>query len=160
VNDDLTESCDAAPAIAPTQRRWAVRRPSDDAGARALAEHLAQRGGQEVRYFEAYDDDRLNRELCSGRYEGVLFADLDALCQGVWKGHAQLDRWLAAGVQIEICDPSLAPVDLQHVIQAVHASWRDWQRAQRGRQVAAAVVLCLMAVAAMAAMVWLIPAAG
>jgi len=129
----------------------AARRASDAAGQDALQRYLSMRSEGEPAWFEIKDDDELNSELSAGRFATVLFADLDALWEMVWKNHADLDRWDAAGVKIELARPPSAS-EWQALIRDAHASLSRHRAKQSRRQTIAATILSLVAVASLAAL--------
>ncbi|QDV90999.1 hypothetical protein RAS2_20880 [Phycisphaerae bacterium RAS2] len=129
----------------------AARRASDAAGQDALLRYLSMRSEGEPAWFEIKDDDELNSELSTGRFATVLFADLDALWEMVWKNHADMDRWDAAGVKIELArSPSAS--EWQALIRDAHASLLRHRAKQSRRQTIAATILSLVAVASLAAL--------
>ena len=137
---------------------WAVRSASNDEEERVLAAYLAQRDVPLVVEFAPKDDDTLNAELCAGRYERVVFAGLDALLTTVWKEHAQVDRWMAAGVRIELAaPPNDDHSDWQSYVTSMCDSLARWRRQQRRRQVITAVVLSALALIAMAVLFFVVP---
>ncbi len=83
----------------------AVRSAANDDEARALNRYFNSHPSTGVVYFAPKDADALDDDLCAGRFQRVVFARLDALLTAIWTGHAHLDRWIAAGVQIELADP-------------------------------------------------------
>ncbi len=157
MNEPISHSSTTIDRSTARSNTWALRSTADRRDGPTLDAFLSQRGIDQVVRFDPCHDDRLNRELCAGRYVGVVFPDMDALWEGVWKGHAQPDRWLAAGVRIEIVDSPLDAGELRWMISQVYASHERAQRRHRRRKVAASIVMCLLALAAMAAMVWWIP---
>lgn len=136
----------------------AVRMSNDAHKNAALDAHLAGIGVAEAARFRPKDDDDLNQALCAGRYKRVVFLDIDALFEAVWKDLADLDRWEQAGVRIELVS---APVgdgeSWRKTVAAVHAGLIRWRRADRRRQIVVAVILSALALAAVGALLWLVP---
>lgn len=131
--------------------RCAARRASDAAGRDALAHYLSAHPGAGPTWFDVKDDDELNGELSAGRFTSVLFADLGALWEMIWKNHADLDRWDAAGVRIELARSSNAS-DWQSLVREAHASLQRHRVKQSRRQTIAATILSLVAIASLAAL--------
>ena len=140
--------------------RCAVRKATNRDEERALARHLERERLTEVVRFSDTHDDELDAELCAGRFERVIFANLDALFAGIWNGHSRVDRWTEAGVQIELADrPVEDSLVLQELITHVHASLWRWRRQKRKQQIVAASILSALALIAMAVLFWLVPPA-
>jgi hypothetical protein len=102
-------------------------------------------------------DDGLDGEVCSGRFERVVFADLDALLTAIWDDHVHIDRWLAAGVRLELAEP---PADVdgaawRTLVVQVCASLSRWRIRQRRRRIIAATILSIVTLAALAALLLL-----
>lgn len=135
--------------IQAARSRWAARRASDSSERDALAHYLSAHPGAEPAWFEVKDDDELNGALSAGRYTTVLFADLDALWEMIWKHHADLDRWDAAGVTIELARSPITP-DWRALVREAHASLQRHRVNQSRRQTIAATILSLVAVATLA----------
>jgi hypothetical protein len=136
---------------------YAVRAASDPDEERSLAAFWARTGRRTVVQFAPRDDEDLDLALCAGRFGCVLFADLNALLTMVWKSQAQVNRWIEAGVRIELAEPPPAGNDGSWVpvVEAVCDSLCRWRRAQRVRKLVAAVVLSVLALAAAAILLWL-----
>jgi hypothetical protein len=126
----------------------AVRRGQEKAGDGRLKEYLAAHPEWTVTSFEPKDDDELNEKLCAAAFSKVVFLDLDAVLQMLWKGHADLGAWASVGVGIEIC--SLPGGDWRETLRQVHASIEAWRRIQRRRQIVAASILSAIILAAIA----------
>lgn len=131
--------------------RLAARRARDAAGQDALSQYSSAHPDAEPTWFEIKDDDELNSALSAGRFATVLFADLDSLWEMVWKNHADLDRWDAAGVKIEL---ARAPREenWRNLVRDAHASFQRHRAKQSRRQTIAATILSLVAVASLAAL--------
>jgi len=140
--------------------KCAVRLATNDDETRALAAYIGERPACGVVEFAPKDDDDLDVELTSGRFDRVIFASLDALLTTIWKGHAHIDRWVAAGVRIELATPQKDDgADRQVFIMGMYDSLARWRREQRKRQIVAAVILSGLALIAMAALLFLVPGA-
>ncbi len=144
-----------------TPDRSAVRRATDPREAEILSRYLAQHGVANATEFSELDDDQLDEALCAGDFQRAIFFNLDALLTGVWKGHGRIDRWRAAGVEIEFAEPpgidaSATPGILLEMV----ASLTHWRQRQRRRQIIAAVVLSAVALVCLAVLFLLIPPAG
>jgi hypothetical protein len=142
--------------------RWAIRTASNGSEERALAAYAARMEPRTFVRFEPRNDEDLDADLCAGRYSGVLFADLNALLTMVWQSHAQVERWIDAGVRIELAKPpgggsngSWPPV-----VVAVCDSLIRWRRTQRTRKLIAAVLFSALALVAAAVLLWLVPPGG
>jgi hypothetical protein len=140
---------------------WAVRSAANDDEARALDRYFNSHRPTGVVYFAPKDADALDDDLCAGRFQRVVFARLDALLTAIWTGHAHLDQWIAAGVQIELADPpsDANPAWLEFVTTACDSLTR-WRQKQRRRQIIAAIILSSLALAALAVLFLLVPPAG
>lgn len=127
----------------------AVRKALDAEGRRALAAHLGQPAPSGITEFAAKDDDELNAALISSRFRRVVFADLEALLTMLWKDHADLARWLAAGVQVELakrpddCEEQWLPA-----LVRASESLKVWRRSERKRKIVAGAILSLFALLA------------
>jgi hypothetical protein len=141
-------------------RPWALREPETSAQKRLVADHLARHTGRELVRFPGYHDDRLDAQVREGRFQGVIFADLDAVLTPIWKGALQLGAWLDAGVEIEIADRPSGGEQLRALLRQVDESYAGFQRRHRQRQIIAGVVLSALVLAAMVALIWVIPGAG
>ena len=131
--------------------RCAVRKPSNGDEDRILSEFLRRYRASEVVEFAPKDDDDLDVALCSGRFDCVVFANLDAVLSAIWKGHARVDRWVEAGVRIELADLANGdPASSQPFVTAMYESLARWRKGQRRRQVIAAIVLSILALLAIA----------
>ena len=144
-----------------TPDRTVVRRATDPCEAEVLARYLEQLGVANAVEFSEIDDDELDEALCAGNFQRAIFFNLDALLTGVWKGHGRIDRWRAAGVEIEFAEPpgidaSATPGILLEMV----ASLAKWRRRQRRRQIIAAVVLSAVALICLAVLFFLVPPAG
>lgn len=136
---------------------WALREPETKSQRAAVEVYLSGETAPQVARFAPYHDDRLNAQVLDGRFNRVIFADLDALLTGVWKGYLHLDEWLKAGVQLEILDSPVPPDQLRKVLAGTYQSYVRYQQMHRRRRTFAAIVLGLLTLAAMASMIWLIP---
>jgi hypothetical protein len=143
------------------QARCAVRAASDAHERQALAACAARVGHSAATEFAPRDDEELDEALCAGRFRQVIFADLDALLTMVWKSQARVERWIDAGVRIELAQPPDAAAEgaWLPVVLATCQSLGRWRRAQRLRKLVAAVVLSVLALAAAAVLLLLIPPA-
>lgn len=140
--------------------RCAVRLAGDGESNRALADRLLRQGLSGAVRFASKDDDELDAQLCAGRFDRVVFPDLDALLEAVWNHHAHLDRWAAAGVRIDLAVPPGGEAsDWRALIGSVYESLARHRRRLRRRQIAAALVLSVLALLAVAVLLWLIPPA-
>ena len=141
--------------------RSAVRRATDPREAEALSRYLVQHGVTNAVEFSEIDDDELDEALCAGDFQRVVFINLDALLTGVWQGHGRIDRWRAAGVEIEIAEPpGLDSSVTQGILLEMARSLGKWRQRQRRRQIIAAVVLSAVALICLAALFLLVPPAG
>lgn len=123
-----------------------------------LDDYLRRVAPPSVERFLPKDDDELNDALCVGRFDRVVFADLADLMEAVWKGEAQLERWAAAGVRIEVaCPPTQEPDAWRNVIDATYDSLCRWRKRERRRQSIAAAILSAIALIAMGVLFFLIP---
>jgi hypothetical protein len=133
-----------------------VVRASNDVGeARALAAYLGRDHRHIIVERSAKDDD-LDGEVCAGRFERVVFADLDALLTAMWDGHVHLDRWCQAGVRLELTSP---PPNMDHdhwraIVAQTSASLARWRKEQRRRRIIAGTILSVLALAALAALLF------
>jgi hypothetical protein len=131
-----------------------VVRASDDVGeARALAAYIGREKRHIIVERSAKDDD-LDGEVCSGRFERVVFADLDALLTAMWDGHVHVQQWCDAGARLElISPPASTDHDFWHAIVAqASASLARWRKEQRRRRIIAGTILSILALAALAAL--------
>ena len=142
----------------PRQQSIAVRTAADKREREAIDGWLAGHAGVEIVEFAPKDDDDLDDALCGGRFDRVLFADLEALLATIWKGHARVDIWDAAGVRIELAQaPSASDgagdgkddPSWRVFVSRTYASLTLWRRRQRRRQITAAAILSALALAAM-----------
>jgi hypothetical protein len=139
----------------------AVRSAANDDEARALEGYFDSHPSTGVVHFAPKDADALDDDLCAGRFQRVVFVRLDALLSAIWTGHAHLDRWIAAGVQIELADPpSDAEPSWLEFIKAMYDSLARWRQKQRRRQIFAAIILSCLALAALAVLFLLAPPVG
>lgn len=144
-----------------TPDRVAVRRTTDPREAEALARYLAQHGVVNPVEFSEIDDDGLDETLCAGDFQRAVFFNLDALLTGVWKGHGRIDRWQAAGVEIEFAEPpGIDPSATQGILLEMVASLATWRQRQRRRQIIAAVVLSAVALICLALLFLFVPPAS
>jgi hypothetical protein len=129
----------------------AVRLAVDTAGRDALRTYLDRQGLSQVVEYMPKDDDELNASLCEGRFRRIVFADLDAVLSMLWKNHGDLDRWLIAGVRIELAEPpeECAGAWLPALIR-MHRSLTDWRRSERRRKTLSGLVLSFLALLAAA----------
>ncbi len=139
----------------------AVRSAANDDEARALERYFDRHPSTEVVHFAPKDADALDDDLCAGRFPRVVFARLDALLTAIWTGHAHLDQWIAAGVQIELADPpSDANPPWLEFVTTTYDSLARWRRKQRRREIIAAIILSILALAALAVLFLLAPPVG
>ncbi len=144
-----------------TPKRSAVRRTTHPREAETLARYLAEHGMANAVEFAEIDDDGLDEALCAGDFQRAVFFNLDALLTGVWKGHGRIDRWQAAGVEIEFAEPpGIDPSATQGILLDMVASLATWRQRQRRRQIIAAVVLSAVALICLALLLMLVPPAG
>jgi hypothetical protein len=142
-------------------RGCAVRLATNDEEQRALDDYLDRHGPAHVVEFAAKDDDDLDAELCAGRFDRVVFADLNALLSAIWKDHAHVDRWVDAGVSIELATPPPGDSSAwQAGVLHMFASLTRWRRQQRRRQIIAAVILSALALVALAVLFYLVSPAA
>ncbi len=140
----------------PTAPRAAIRRAETDAGRRAVAACLARHGLAEVTEFAPRNDDELNQALRAGRFDVVVFHDLDAALTMLWKEKAAFEQWQAAGVRVLLAeDPGGHGADLLAFLAAVGASHVRWRLRQARREIVAGVVLSAAALLALAGLFWL-----
>jgi hypothetical protein len=142
--------------------RWrcAARVSHDASQSAALDAYLARTGSAGAERFLPKDDDDLNHALCERRFDRVVFADLDALLEAIWKGEAELDRWNEAGIQIDLVCPPTRDEDAWRPFASItYDSLVRWRKAQRRRQIVAGTILSAIALAAMAVLFCLIPPA-
>ncbi|MBN2563859.1 MAG: hypothetical protein JXQ75_23335 [Phycisphaerae bacterium] len=131
---------------------------ADDDEQRALAAYLDEQHLSNVAEFAPKDDEDLDAELCAGRFDRVVFAGLDALLTAVWKGHARIDRWAAAGVRIELATQENEECsDWQSFVTKMYDSLARWRKAHRKRQIVAATLLSTLALIALAVLLFLTP---
>lgn len=136
----------------------AVRMPREPKDAAVLENYLTQHGIKDAVRYLPKDDDELNQALCAGRHRCVIFLDLAALFEPVWKELAELDRWRAAGVEIELARPPEGDAGAWRAsVAEVCASLTLWRRAERRRKIVAATLLSALAIASVAALLWLVP---
>jgi hypothetical protein len=133
-----------------------VRATNDAREEHALAAYVA-RIERPIMVDRSAKDDDLDGEVCSGRFERVVFADLDALLTAVWDDHVHIDRWLAAGVRLELASP---PADVngaawRTLVVQVCTSLSRWRLRQRRRRIIAATILSIVTLAALAALLLL-----
>jgi hypothetical protein len=141
-----------------TKRPWALREPETPEQRRIVDEYVARHQQPQLVRFAPYNDDRLDAQARAGRFERVVFANLDALLTPVWKGYLHLDAWLEENVTIDLIDSPLPPDQLRELLAQLAASHKRFQREHRRRQTIAAAILSVMALIAMAAMLWILPA--
>lgn len=138
--------------------RSAMRLAASREEERALAHFLEAHASADVVEFDPKDDDRMDDALCSGRFECAIFSGLDALLTAVWEGHAHVDRWLDAGVRIELAScPIEDAAACRTVVAGVYESLARWRRRQRRRQIIAAAILSGLALAALAVLFQVMP---
>ncbi len=139
-------------------QRAAVRQADSEAARAALGRYLEQRGLRELPQFAPEDDDELDAAVRDGRYDRVVFADLDALLTAMFKGDIRLGRWMELGVRIELAeDPEDA--NWSAFVRQAQASLARWRRGQRRRQIVACAILSAIALLAIASLLLLIPPA-
>ncbi len=127
----------------------AVRKATDADGRRALAAHLKQQAPSGITEFAAKDDDELNAALISGRFRRVVFADLESLLAMLWKDHADLARWLASGVRVEVVKrPEACGEQWLPALVRTSESLKAWRRSERRRKIVAGAILSLFALLA------------
>ncbi len=132
---------------------------SDERG--ILSEFMQRYAACEVVEFAPKDDDDLDVELCSGRFDRVVFANLDAVFSAIWKGHARVDRWVAAGVRIELADSADGDsASSQAFVIAMYESLARWRKGQRRRQVMTVIILSVLALLAIAVLFLWTPIPG
>lgn len=139
--------------------RCAVRLAAGEDGNHALLNYLEREGLSDAARYAPKDDDELDVALCAGRFDRVVFADLDSLCAAVWKDHAHLDRWSAADVRIDLAVPPPAAADWRDICTEVFGSLARHRRRRRRVQIIAAVILSALALLAVAVLLWVIPPA-
>jgi len=128
---------------------------TDPAGRRRLTEYLARQQPADRAEFAPKDDDELNAALITGRFRRVVFADVDAVLSMLWKGHADLDRWIASGVRIELAQS--LPGCEEHWLPCLHrvsGNLAHWRRIERRRKTLAAALLSLLALLSAAAVLF------
>ena len=141
-------------------RRCVVRLAASEDGSQALTDYLQREGLSDAVRFAPQDDDELDVELSAGRFGRVVFADLDSLLTAVWNNHANLDRWAAAGVRIDLAvSPTGNDSDWRTIVMGAYDSLARHRRRRRRAQVIAAVILSVLAILAVAALLWIIPPA-
>jgi len=131
-----------------TNQNCAFRQASDKAEQRLLTAYFERHGVTGAVEFARIDDDRLDAALCAGQYERVIFANLDALLEAIWKGYARPDRWVKAEVRIEFADGT-DPDRTRDFVLGMYDSLSRWRQANRRRQIVAAAILSAIALAAM-----------
>ena len=134
--------------------RCAVRQAANEDEKRTLDEYLDRQHLGDVVEYSPGKDHELDAQLCSGRFERVIFAGLDALLIAIWKGGAHLDQWAEAGVRIELAVP--LGDDPWTLIDRVYDSLTRWRDRQRRRQIIAATILSALALLAMCVLFFLV----
>lgn len=138
----------------------AVRLPPRSGEERTMEAALGPDTWSASTKFLPKDDDELNSALCAGRFQRVVFADLDSLLEMLWKDEFEPAKWMDAGVHVELLSPPPGAKQSWHeTVLEAHRSLSRWRAQQRKRQIVAAVLLSAVALAAMAVLFWLIPPA-
>lgn len=144
----------------PETPRWAMRLAPGAAGEQALAAYLQQHGMPRVAKFAPKDDDELNEALSTGRFERVIFPDLEELFEVVFGEHAHLDRWAAAKVRIEIANQDNDDsAEWRGLVLSAYQALSRRRRRERRDRIIAAIILSVLALASVTGLLWMIPPA-
>lgn len=136
----------------------AVRLPAGSVEERRMEASLGHETWAAATKFLPKDDDELNAALCAGRFQRVVFADLNSLLEMMWKDELEPEKWTLAGVHVDLVSPPPGTEESWHeTVREAHRSLSRWRAQQHKRQIVAAVLLSALALAAMAVLFWLIP---
>ena len=90
-----------------------------------------------------------------------MFADLDALLEMLWKNHADIGRWAAAGVRVELAEPRTEDLLSDHpLVKTAYTSLARWRARERRRKVIAGLIFSALALLALAILFYFVPAAN
>lgn len=107
--------------------------------------------GLSARWYALRDLDDVDREVCAGRTQQVVFLNWSDLLQGMWNREVSFDQWLKMQAEVRFVE---APGDTSAAcLAAVSEAWSAHKRARRRRQAISGLILSLVAVAAAFAIV-------
>lgn len=116
------------------------------AGAAIVGEYLRTQGVADTEWHLPRDVDEVDKALCAGRIQRVIFPALDDFLAALWDEPLTLDRWLAPEMRVEFAQPS-GPSDAARAATLM-ASWQRYQALRRRTRAVAGLVLSAAAIAA------------
>lgn len=118
----------------------------------AMETYLRARQLTEARWYPRRDLDEVDRAIRSGDVQQVVFPKVSDLLDGFWTGEIAFDQWLAAGAKVEFVESPGQNISAD--IKTIFASWEQWRRPHRRRQIVAGIILSIVALAAAFALNW------
>ena len=118
----------------------------------AMETYLRTHQVTEAHWYARRDLDEVNQAVRSGNVQRVVFPKVSDLLDGLWTCEITFDQWLAAGTRVEFVE-SPEQNTAAHV-KTIFASWEQWRRLHRRRQVVAGIILSIVALAAAFALNW------
>jgi len=144
---------DEKSTAAPDRRpRCAIRLGGGDDARLGFSRFIDDRRRYDVTEFQEKDDDELNAKVCEGRFEIVVYPDLESLFLAVWKGDADLAAWKKAGVELYLAHSPVEP--WRPFVEQMYESLVRWRNGERRRQIIAGTILSAAALAAVATLLW------
>lgn len=137
--------------------RWAAKSPYNVDHRASFVRHVQSVISSEAAIFEAKDADELDREICDGRFDRVVFDTFDDLLETIWNEDADFARWTALGVQIEILKNGDASPERLELLREIHANHVKWRTKRKRRRLVAATILSFIGLIAMAILFTLAP---
>ena len=118
----------------------------------AMETYLRTHQVTEAHWYPRRDLDEVNQAILSGDVQQVIFPKISDLLDGFWTDKIAFDQWLAVGTQVEFVETpeQIIAADLK----TIFASWEQWRRLQRRRQIIAGIILSIVALAAAFAINW------
>ncbi len=108
--------------------------------------YLEERHFGEVRWYAPRDLNDVDRQVCAGAAQRVVFGQPSDFLEGVWNGVLDFDCWQAAGADILFADETTR--DDAAWLTAIAGSWKRYRQRTRNARMIAGLVLSVVAVAA------------
>lgn len=137
--------------------RWAAKSPYNADHRASFVRHVQSVVSPQAVIFEAKDADELDRGICAGRFDRVVFDTFDDLLETIWNEDADFSKWTALGVQIEILKSGDATPDRFALLGVIYASLVKWRTGRKRQRLFAATILSFIGLFAMAVLFTLAP---
>lgn len=135
------------PANENAPRRSAICVPADPALQKRVESSVTASEIGDAMPFPEKDVNDLNWQVLEGRFDRVIFGDLNTLLQALWNEDADLQAWINRGIRIEYFDsgsesvPNGIPVQMTEVLASIIKHHADWSlRSQRRRRTAGIIL--------------------